>query len=280
MAEQWIDVSAHQGVIDWPCVAAYGVKGAIIRAGYGNDISQVDIQFAANIRGAIAAGLKVAVYWFGYPDSADDARKEFATCRQVIEPYRSSILFVTYDYEYDSASYFTRIHGAAPGNALINSMVSAFLVTAKAEGWKTALYTNNDYRLHVFSAATLAAADYLWLADYTGGADAPCAIQQTGSDGIVPGIRGRVDMDTVFAAIAVFTCDTSGTVTIALGACYTAKTTGNIQLVAGTPGRVQIVRCIQAGYVLWHIIPLGRSGQDVGIYPQGGGNKLFTVAIK
>jgi lysozyme len=284
MSEQWIDVSAHQGVIDWPRVAASGIKGAIIRAGYGNSLSQQDKQFAANISGAVKAGLKATVYYFSYADSAADAKKEWDTCRQIIAPYRKNILFVASDYEYDSYNYYKRVHGVAPSNALINQMVNAFLSAAKADGWGTMLYTNNDYRRNIFSAATLATWD-VWLADYTGGPDIPCAMQQTGSTGTVPGIVGNVDTDVCFKDYGTqpgYTCDTSGTVEIEMGGCYTAKTTGDVTLIAGqspTSARVRIVRCVWPKWTLWHIVPLGNPGQDVGIYAQGG-PRLFVVKIK
>ena len=120
---KWIDVSCHNGVIDWPRVAASGVSGAVLRAGYGNDAAQKDICFDANIKGALAAGLKVAVYWFSYADSVDDALKEWQVCRQIILPYRGQICFVASDYEYDSYNYYQRVHGTAPSNDLINQMV-------------------------------------------------------------------------------------------------------------------------------------------------------------
>jgi GH25 family lysozyme M1 (1,4-beta-N-acetylmuramidase) len=201
MSEKWIDVSAHNGVINWPKVRASGIAGAIIRAGYGNSISQQDKQFTANIKGAIAAGLKLAVYYFSYADSAADALKEWTVCKQIIGPYKAHILFVAEDYEYDSYNYYRKIHSAAPSNTLINQMVNAFLGAAKSDGYTGVLYTNNDYRRNIFSAATLAAWD-VWLADYTGGPDASCAIQQTGSTGHVDGISGNVDMDTVIKAYA------------------------------------------------------------------------------
>lgn len=197
MNETWIDVSAHQGSINWPAVAASGVKGAVIRAGYGDSAAQIDKQFLSNIKGALDAGLKVAVYWFSYADTPDDAQKEWQVCKQIIEPYRGKILFVASDYEYDSVKYYRRIHGSAPSNDLVNQMVSAFLSGAKEDGWGTALYTNNDYRKNIFSAATIEVWP-IWLADYTGAPDIPCFIQQTGSTGKVAGISGNVDMNTCF----------------------------------------------------------------------------------
>ena len=286
--EAWIDVSAHQGVIDWKKVAAAGIKGAVIRAGYGDDVSQTDTQFAANLRGAATAGLKVCIYWFSYADSVQDARAEWETCKRVIEPYRSDILLVACDYEYDSVSYYERIHGAAPGNALVNRMVAAFLAAARGDGWKTALYTNNDYRLHVFTAATLAAADYLWLADYTGGPDVPCAMQQTGSTGRVDGISGNVDMDTAFSPIAdpvadpPYQCDTSGAVEIARGSAYQIEVTCAFapKVVAGTGDELTILPRSNSG-VKWYyyLVPIGKRGDEVGVYINGGPRQL-VVKIK
>ena len=46
-----IDVSKHQGVIDWKKVKADGVEFAILRAGYGREISQKDMQFENNYKG-------------------------------------------------------------------------------------------------------------------------------------------------------------------------------------------------------------------------------------
>lgn len=197
MAEKWIDVSSHNGVIDWQKVKASGIAGAVIRAGYGNSAEQQDAQFTANIKGALAAGLKTAVYWFSYACSVEDAQKEWAACKQIIDPYRGKICFAASDYEYDSVRYFKSVCGAPPTNEQINSMVNVFLNAVKADGWGTMLYTNNDYRRNIFSGTTLAAWD-IWLADYNGEPDIPCAVQQTGSTGTVPGISGNVDTNLCF----------------------------------------------------------------------------------
>jgi GH25 family lysozyme M1 (1,4-beta-N-acetylmuramidase) len=116
MPENWIDVSSHNGVINWKQVKESGIVGAIIRAGYGKDASQQDAQFSANIKGAIEAGLKIGVYWFNYCCSVEDAKKEWETCKKIIEPYRGNICFVASDYEYDSVRYFTSVRGTAPTN--------------------------------------------------------------------------------------------------------------------------------------------------------------------
>ena len=289
MDEKWIDVSAHncRTPIDWRKAAASGVKGAVIRAGYGNDASQQDTAFIANITGAIAAGLKTAVYWFSYADSVQDALKEWAVCRQIVGPYRKNIKFAAYDYEYDSYNYYQSIHGAAPTTALINDMANAFLNAAKNDGWSAVLYMNNDYRRNVFAAATLRAWD-IWLADYTGGPDIPCAVQQTGSAGAVPGISGPVDTDTAFkifgASVAVppYTCDTSGTVEIARGAAYQALVTckGRPRIVAGTSDVMTVLHRYDDGdRHYYYFVPIGNAGSETGIYINGG-PRQFVARVK
>lgn len=62
-----IDVSKHNGSIDWQSVKASGkVDFAILRAGYGKSISQKDIQFECNYAGAKVQGIPVGAYWHSY----------------------------------------------------------------------------------------------------------------------------------------------------------------------------------------------------------------------
>ena len=72
-----IDVSKHNGTIDWAKVKASGkVDFAIIRAGYGKSISQKDAQFERNYAGAKAAGLPVGAYWYSYALTPAEAEAE------------------------------------------------------------------------------------------------------------------------------------------------------------------------------------------------------------
>eukprot|EP01030_Chromulinospumella_sphaerica_P019884 gene19884-19787_t len=57
-----IDVSHHQGTIDWTAVAADDVAFAYLKASEGGD--HRDRTFAANWQAARAAGLKVGAYHF------------------------------------------------------------------------------------------------------------------------------------------------------------------------------------------------------------------------
>lgn len=46
-----IDVSSHQGKIDWKQVKADAMEFAILRAGYGRELSQKDTSFERNFDG-------------------------------------------------------------------------------------------------------------------------------------------------------------------------------------------------------------------------------------
>lgn len=57
---QGIDVSHHQGVIDWPAVATAGISFAFIKATQNS----MDPKFLANVKGAKAAGLLIGAYHY------------------------------------------------------------------------------------------------------------------------------------------------------------------------------------------------------------------------
>lgn len=71
-----IDVSKHNGNIDWQAVRQDGIEGVIIRAGYGKTVSQKDPMFETNYKGAAAAGLHIGAYWYSYAPTAAEGEQE------------------------------------------------------------------------------------------------------------------------------------------------------------------------------------------------------------
>lgn len=96
-----IDVSIHNGSINWAKVKAAGVEGAIIRCGYGRDFKrQDDARFKENIEGALAQGLRVGVYLYSYAKTIESAKSEAAHVLRLIEPYKTKLtLPIYYDLE-------------------------------------------------------------------------------------------------------------------------------------------------------------------------------------
>ena len=69
-----IDVSEHNGVMNWTTVKNAGMDFAIIRLGFGN--KHLDGSFYDNFNGAKMAGLKVGVYYYSYAMTPEEAKAE------------------------------------------------------------------------------------------------------------------------------------------------------------------------------------------------------------
>lgn len=78
MAKRIIDVSEHNGVIDWEKVQPH-IDGAILRCGYGDDYeAQDDKQFKRNLRECERLGIPKGVYLYSYATSDAQAKSELA----------------------------------------------------------------------------------------------------------------------------------------------------------------------------------------------------------
>ena len=120
MTIKGIDVSSHQKAIDWVKVKNDGIKYVIIRAGYGQ--VHEDNYFKANIKGAIAAGLPVGIYWFSYALNKQQAIEEAEGCTNLIKGYKIT-LPIFFDFEGDSARYAAK-NGVTLTKPLFNELVN------------------------------------------------------------------------------------------------------------------------------------------------------------
>lgn len=195
MAMKGIDISKWQGNVDFNKVKADGIQFCIFREGYRQAI---DGQFKNYVKGAKAAGIPIlGVYHFIYVDGATPKQNAEACIANMkaadLDPTNTWIFS---DLEYDT---WTKA-GIKVTKALCTQYTIEFLDTLKAAGCKKlGIYCNLDYYRNYYDWNQLSEyRKYLWLADYTGGPDVNCAIQQTGSTGKVSGISGNVDMDTLF----------------------------------------------------------------------------------
>lgn len=200
-----IDVSYHNGNVDFKKVKASGIDGVIIRAGYG--LNNIDKKFKANIKAAKDAGLLVGVYWFSYAYTVEMAKREAEYCLRAISGYTLE-LPIFFDWEYDSRSYASR-NGVNAGKALITDMVKAFCQVVKNTGRSVGYYTNLDYSKNYIDTNALSGY-HKWFARYAnsrGGVD--CDLWQYTDKGKVNGIGGNVDMNEVINASIVDKVDNS-----------------------------------------------------------------------
>ncbi len=185
-----IDVSEHQGRIDWERVKG-NIDFAILRAGYGRN--NIDKQFIRNIEECNRLCIPVGIYWFSYAWNEEMAKDEAKYVLEAIKGYRVDYP-ISYDLEYDTLNYASK-NGVTIGKRLATDMVKAFCDEINRNGYRAMNYTNQDFLLNKFYMNELT--NYpLWYAWYNSKLNRDCAIWQYSENGQVPGIPGSsVDMN-------------------------------------------------------------------------------------
>ena len=195
-----IDVSEHNGLIDWNAVKDSGINGAIIRAGYGR--SGDDDKFEFNINGAISAGIEyIGVYWFSYAYNEDIVIQEAITCNERIEYYKDRLnLGVFFDWDYDSMNYAKKF-GVYPTKYLITELNLMFCEQMEKFGYYAGYYLNFDYQTNYIDCSKLSRFRK-WFAWYNLNLEEMgCFIWQYKSNGHVEGISGNVDMNELLQLV-------------------------------------------------------------------------------
>lgn len=187
-----IDVSKHNGDIDWAAVKNSGINFVIIRCGYRGSATGVlveDPKFKKNIQGATAAGLKVGVYFFSQAVNEVEAVEEASMTLSLIKGYSLS-----YPVFLDVESAGGR--GDAIDYATRTKVVNAYCQTIRNGGYLAGVYANKTWLNEKFNPGGISGAK-IWLAQY---ATAPTyngryEMWQYTSKGRVSGISGNVDMN-------------------------------------------------------------------------------------
>lgn len=197
-AYKCIDISAHQGKINWEAVKADGVDYAFIRLGFRYGVKaniELDEYFNRNIEGAQAAGVKVGVYFYSQAINSAEAREEANFVLDALEGYNLE-LPIAFDME-GGASADYRAYNLGVQTA--TNICLAFMDTIKAAGHDTMLYTYAKYAIEKLDMSQLEHYD-LWMAQYYNIPFYPYnfKIWQYGAYGKVNGIKGDVDMNLIF----------------------------------------------------------------------------------
>lgn len=195
----FIDVSEHQGKIDWKKVKNDGIDGAIIRAGFGK--GNIDKFFHENMKGAIDAGFQyIGAYWFSYAYNTDMAKREAQYMNDACLQYKKHLnVGVFYDWEYASMDYAKK-HGVNPNKQSITAMNEIFCKTAAGMGYVAGYYLNLDYERNFIDVSKLGAFRK-WFAQYNDKNASSCFMWQYSSKGNVKGITGHVDMNQLFGTL-------------------------------------------------------------------------------
>ena len=193
--EVLIDVSHHQGTIDWAKVP----YRAIIRIGYrgyGSGKLMKDEQYDANLAGAKASGKLFGFYFFSQAITVEEAREEADFCAS-LAPSGYPLFF---DAEWSHETHDGRADNLTRDQRTAIAM--AFCDRAKAHGFTAGIYTFTAFASANIDYAYLCE-DYIgWLADTRTNYDKtlPRHIHQYGQ-GSVPGITSVVDLNHLVKAL-------------------------------------------------------------------------------
>lgn len=189
MKKTGIDVSHHQGIIDWKQV---NVDFAFIRAGWSwyEGGMNIDKRFVQNASDATTAKIPWGVYLYAYDKTPEAAEKSANILADLLDKYKFDYP-VAYDFEDNQYLNFSRWSNT--------QICDAFLKTLQSRGYYCMLYTYTSFAKTNLYMDNLSQYD-LWIADYTGkvGWTGPYGIWQYSSKGKVPGIATNVDMNEAY----------------------------------------------------------------------------------
>lgn len=132
MTLRGIDVSEHQGSIDWKAVKEKAqVDFAILRAGYGRALSQKDHTFEQNYVGCKSADIPCGVYWYSYATTPDEAKAE---ARVLLEVIKGKQFEYPIYFDVEEQRQFNL------GKTAVSNIIRAFLETVEKEGYFVGLY--------------------------------------------------------------------------------------------------------------------------------------------
>lgn len=192
-----IDVSSHQGKIDWQAVGQAGVKFAFIRLGYrgyeaGN--LQNDVYVDLNLRGAREAGIKVGAYFFSQAVTVEEAQQEAEFALKILSGFSLDLPLV-YDWEYVSDTART----ANVDKKTLTESTLSFCAAVEKAGYRPMVYFNTA-QVQKLDMERLGQYPW-WLAKYDMQQHFPCQVDmwQYTNQGTVPGINGKVDINLMFS---------------------------------------------------------------------------------
>lgn len=200
-SSQGIDVSIHQGDIDWTKVAGAGIDFAFIRTayrGYGTGDLYADENFDKNMQGATQNGIDAGIYVFSQAITVEEAAEEADYAIQSARKYKMDLPIV-FDMEGTIDGDQGRVMGISAESR--SQMAVTFMNRVKAAGYDTMYYGSSRLLEQLFDIQYLQ--EYpLWIAEYDASyPNYPYQFEywQYSSTASLPGITGNTtDMDIRF----------------------------------------------------------------------------------
>lgn len=204
-----IDVSKHQGDINWNQVSNSGVNFAILRLGFGAYDSQEDAKLLEYVKGCEENNISYAFYLYSYADGVDGekgAKAEAQFSVRVLNKLKNlgytSKLNTTIFYDMEDKS---TVKG---DKDYMTSLGVNYCSVIEQNGYSCGIYANKNWYENILNGSDLANKYKIWLAHYTGPDDYYNVLSkpsnyslstynywQFSSLGQISGIKTNVDLD-------------------------------------------------------------------------------------
>jgi len=186
-----IDISHHQGDINFQKVKEAGVDFAYIRIGRGNGVGKEyveDKNFEQNLKGFNEVGIPVGVYFYSNANGVEDAKKEADWLLKKTKNYKVDLEYI-FDWENwnDVQEYDLSIYG-------LREMYKAFAKEIQKNKKEAMLYSSKNYLENIWGMEWTTP---VWLAHYTEQTNysGQYRVWQLCENGKVDGISGGVDLN-------------------------------------------------------------------------------------
>lgn len=193
-----IDISKHNGPMNWAKVKADGIKQVMIRAGYGWTFKK-DALLEAHVKGAVANGIDYGLYFYSYATTMEQAKTEVAGFLAAIKAYKPTLPIVV---DTEDADLWRKKNGK-PSMALIADMAIYQMNEIEKAGYYAMWYTSLYWAKQMITLRPKLKDYDLWLAHWIatmGNPGMPVSIWQYTEKGPKYGTSdlGMTDMNWVF----------------------------------------------------------------------------------
>lgn len=164
-----IDVSGHDGLIDWDSAKEH-IEGVIIRIGYDNDYAyQDDKQAVQNMDECERLGIPYGVYIYSYAMTMQETESEISHTLRMLKGH-NPVRGVWFDME--DADEYKKNHGmdvySEEDRTLLTDICIRFIDEMHSRGYITGVYANYDYYKNVLDTNRLYMTEgfNMWLAHW------------------------------------------------------------------------------------------------------------------
>jgi GH25 family lysozyme M1 (1,4-beta-N-acetylmuramidase) len=167
---QGIDLSEHNGEVDWSIIAE-NYDFAFIRVGYrgyGNGEIYEDKYAKENLKNAQKAGIPFGVYFYSQAVTEKEAEKEADFVMDIVKHYDLSLpIVIDFEYPTDEDGYNTgRLIDAQLSKSDTTNIINAFCKKVEKKGYISGLYASSSLMYYDINLNALSDDTVIWVADY------------------------------------------------------------------------------------------------------------------